>query len=82
MKTVLVTGATGGIGFHIAAALAGLGWRVLVTGRDPARGEQAVAALRARGAASVELLLADHVLVRENVRLAEEVILSPSAIAS
>ncbi|MGO9959901.1 MAG: SDR family NAD(P)-dependent oxidoreductase [Solirubrobacteraceae bacterium] len=39
----LVTGATGGIGLHIARQLAERGWTVLVGARDPARGAQAVA---------------------------------------
>ena len=36
-KTMLVTGGTGGIGLATAAALAGLGARVGIVGRDPAR---------------------------------------------
>ena len=41
-KTVLVTGASGGIGRQTALALAKLGARVVVTGRSRARGEAAV----------------------------------------
>jgi NADP-dependent 3-hydroxy acid dehydrogenase YdfG len=36
-QTAIVTGAGSGIGFSIAAALAGAGLRVLLVGRDPAR---------------------------------------------
>ncbi|MFZ1993219.1 MAG: SDR family NAD(P)-dependent oxidoreductase, partial [Solirubrobacteraceae bacterium] len=36
--TALVTGATGGIGIHIARQLAELGWTVLVGARDAAQG--------------------------------------------
>jgi NAD(P)-dependent dehydrogenase (short-subunit alcohol dehydrogenase family) len=36
-STALVTGATGGIGLHIAHQLAAVGWSVLVGGRDAAR---------------------------------------------
>jgi NAD(P)-dependent dehydrogenase (short-subunit alcohol dehydrogenase family) len=42
-STALVTGATGGIGLHIARQLAERGWTVLVGGRDAVRGAQAAA---------------------------------------
>jgi NAD(P)-dependent dehydrogenase (short-subunit alcohol dehydrogenase family) len=38
--TALVTGGTSGIGRAVAVALAGLGAKVAVSGRDPQRGEQ------------------------------------------
>ena len=37
-STALVTGATGGIGLHIARQLSEQGWTVLVGARDAARG--------------------------------------------
>jgi NAD(P)-dependent dehydrogenase (short-subunit alcohol dehydrogenase family) len=40
-STALVTGATGGIGLHIARQLAERGWTVLVGARDAARGAEA-----------------------------------------
>src|SRR2546423_11221794 len=46
-KTVLVTGATGGIGKATAVGLARLGARVAITGRDMARAEAAAADIRA-----------------------------------
>ncbi|GGK75719.1 SDR family oxidoreductase [Mangrovihabitans endophyticus] len=46
----LVTGANKGIGYEIAAALGGLGWRVGIGARDDQRREAAVAKLRAGGA--------------------------------
>lgn len=49
-KTVLVTGATRGIGLEAAVRLAGLGADVLVHGRDSARGAAALAAVRAASA--------------------------------
>jgi len=47
--TALVTGSTSGIGKATALALASRGSRVLVSGRDRARGEAVVAAVRAAG---------------------------------
>lgn len=51
-RTALVTGATSGIGKAIAVALARRGARILVSGRDIARGEAVVASITAdRGTA-------------------------------
>lgn len=50
MSTVsLVTGANRGIGREVATQLAGLGHRVLVGSRDPARGEPVVGAIASGG---------------------------------
>jgi NAD(P)-dependent dehydrogenase (short-subunit alcohol dehydrogenase family) len=57
-KTALVTGATSGIGKATAAALALRGARVLVSGRDAARGEAVVSAIRA-GSGEADFLKAD-----------------------
>ncbi|MGW6930187.1 SDR family oxidoreductase [Lentzea sp. NPDC054927] len=46
----LVTGANKGIGYEIAAGLGALGMSVGVGARDPQRGEEAAAKLRANGA--------------------------------
>jgi 3-oxoacyl-[acyl-carrier protein] reductase len=48
MHTAIVTGGTAGIGFAIAGAIADAGGRVMITGRDTARVEAAVAALQER----------------------------------
>jgi retinol dehydrogenase-14 len=48
-KTVLVTGATSGIGLEASTALARLGARIVMVGRDRAKTEGAVAAVAARG---------------------------------
>jgi NAD(P)-dependent dehydrogenase (short-subunit alcohol dehydrogenase family) len=58
-KTVLVTGATSGIGLETARALAGMGARVLVGARDAARGQAVVDELR-RGGGTAELVLVDQ----------------------
>jgi NAD(P)-dependent dehydrogenase (short-subunit alcohol dehydrogenase family) len=47
-KTTLVTGSTDGVGRFVAQKLGEDGWRVFVHGRDPRRGEQVVAAIRAQ----------------------------------
>ena len=48
-RSALVTGGTSGIGLAIGGALAGAGARVALAGRSGARGEEALAALRAEG---------------------------------
>jgi NAD(P)-dependent dehydrogenase (short-subunit alcohol dehydrogenase family) len=45
-KETIVTGGYGGLGYEIAKALAGAGARVVLAGRDPAKGEAAVGRLR------------------------------------
>jgi NAD(P)-dependent dehydrogenase (short-subunit alcohol dehydrogenase family) len=47
-STALVTGATGGIGLHIARQFAEQGWIVLVGARDEARGAEVAAQLGGR----------------------------------
>lgn len=61
-RTVLVTGATSGLGLASAAALAGAGARVLLGARDPERGKRALE--RVPGGELVELDLADLESVR------------------
>ncbi len=59
-RTVLVTGASSGLGLAAAHGFAGLGARLLLVGRDPVRGERARAALAARhGGELVELGICD-----------------------
>src|SRR5262245_8716916 len=50
-KTVIVTGATSGIGLEASIALARLGARVVMVGRDRAKTEAAAAAVIARSGA-------------------------------
>ncbi len=67
-RTVLVTGATSGIGLETCVALARGGARVLATARDRARGDAAVDQIRERGSSDevevVDLDLASLASVR------------------
>ena len=58
-KTALVTGSTAGIGLEIARKLAVEGAQVIITGRNPAKLDQAVASIRTSGGAKVRAVLAD-----------------------
>ena len=70
-KTALVTGATRGIGHEIARQLAEAGHEVWLGSRDAKRGEEAAAALRAKGfkAQVLPLDVADDRSVVEAARL-------------
>jgi retinol dehydrogenase 12 len=73
-RTVLITGATAGIGYETARLLARRGADVIITGRDAGRGEEAVVAiLRESGVGSVDFIRADHSTVGGNELLAEQV---------
>jgi NAD(P)-dependent dehydrogenase (short-subunit alcohol dehydrogenase family) len=58
-KVALVTGSTAGIGLEIARKLAAEGAKVIITGRNQAKLDQAVADIKASGGARVEGVLAD-----------------------
>ncbi len=73
-KTVLVTGATGGIGKATALGLAAMGARVAITGRDRARAERAAHEISAASGATVEVFVADLSSQSEVRRLAAEVL--------
>ena len=73
-KTVLVTGATRGLGLETSAQLAHRGARVLMVGRDPARLEAAMARLRRRvPGAQVGGVLGDFASLASIRRLADDV---------
>ncbi len=73
-KTVLITGATNGIGKEAARGLAKLGARVLIVGRDAQKCAQTVAELQSStGNQAIEALRADLSAMSEVRRLADEV---------
>lgn len=73
-KTVLITGATGGIGRVTAHRLAKLGARVLIVGRDEEKAIQTASEIRQQsGNPQVEYLLADLSEMDQVRRLAAEV---------
>jgi len=69
-KTALITGSTDGVGRMVATRLGEGGWRVLVHGRDRARGGEVVARIKAAGGAT-EFLQADLSALAEVRRLAQ-----------
>ncbi|WP_425861914.1 SDR family oxidoreductase [Arthrobacter sp. TWP1-1] len=73
-KTVLVTGATGGIGKATAVGLAKMGAHVAITGRDAGRLGEAAREIRAAGGGPVDTFLADMSSQAEVRRLAGEVL--------
>ena len=73
-KTVLVTGASGGIGKATALGLGVLGAHLAITGRDRDRTEDAAGEIRAAGDGQVEVFVADLSSQAEVRRLADEVL--------
>ncbi len=73
-KTVLVTGATDGLGKGVALALASRGAIVLAHGRDARRAEALATDLRAAGATAVRVYLADLASLAEVRALAAAVL--------
>lgn len=72
-KTILITGATNGIGLEASVELAKMGATLVMVGRDPARTERAVAEVTKRsGSGTVSSLLCDFSSQAEIRRLATE----------
>lgn len=75
-KTVLITGATGGIGFATAQALARKGYEVILHGRNRAKVEAARDHILAeQPTAQLKIVMADLGLLDEVRRMAEEVLI-------
>lgn len=72
-KTVLITGATSGIGLEAAVSLAGLGARPILVGRDRLRLSRAVDAVRERTGAGAASYLCDLSSFSDVRRLADAV---------
>jgi retinol dehydrogenase 14 len=75
-KTVLITGASGGIGRATALGLATMGAHLAITGRDRERTEDAAREIRAAGGGQVEVFVGDLSSQSEVRRLADEVLRS------
>ena len=73
-KTVLVTGATSGIGKATALGLAAMGAHLAITGRDRGRTEGVARDIRAAGGGQVDVFVADLSSQAQVRRLAEEVL--------
>lgn len=74
-KTILITGATSGIGLEASVAVARMGARMVMVGRDPNKTAQRVAEVKSRsGSSSVDSLLCDLASQKQVRNLAREVI--------
>ncbi|QJY50951.1 SDR family oxidoreductase [Pseudonocardia broussonetiae] len=73
-RTVVVTGATSGIGRATATGLARMGAHVAITGRDRGRVEDAAREIRAVGGGQVDVFVADMSSQAQVRRLAGEVL--------
>lgn len=74
-RTVVITGASAGIGKATAIAFARMGWHVIGVGRDPERSAAAEAEIRAVAAAGarIDFLRGDFDLMSDVRRVADEI---------
>ena len=74
MKTVLMTGATAGIGLHSAMQIAAQGEHLVLVGRNAAKLERAVADVRAAGGGRVDSIVCDFASLDAVRALADELV--------
>lgn len=73
-RVAVITGASSGLGKHTAMVLAAQGWRIIGTGRDPARSAAAEADIRAASSGGeVTMLRADLSLMADAAQLADDI---------
>lgn len=73
-RVAVITGASAGVGKAAAKALAAQGWRVIATGRNPARCAEAAAEIRAASSGGdVTMIQADLALLADVERLAAQI---------
>lgn len=72
MRTILITGATDGLGRHVAIRLGSAGTRVLVHGRDPAKAERVRAEVAQAGGPDPQVVIADLADLRAVDRMADD----------
>jgi len=73
-KTVLITGATNGIGLESAAVLAGMGAHVILVGRDAGRVARAQATVKTRCGAETAAYVCDFASLKDVNQLADRVL--------
>ncbi|MGN7200393.1 SDR family NAD(P)-dependent oxidoreductase [Arthrobacter sp. SAFR-044] len=76
-RTVVVTGATGGIGKATAHGLALMGAHVVIIGRDTKRAQETAEELRLAGGGKVDAFVADLSSQTQVRRLADELLTLP-----
>src|SRR5688572_20652090 len=79
-KTVLVTGATSGIGLESAVVLAGMGANVIITGRNADRLAKALSHIKSRSGLSAASYLCDFASLTAVNRLADDVLREVTAL--